>query len=674
MKISKLTLLALMFAMMLSIFVANLANIIDYSQALEPVAGLERRYEDRPREYDIGGSYDRLMWFVQITDIHISIFRDPLRITELKEFCDVTVGAIKPQVVLASGDLTDAKTLDKMGSRQFVEEWVHYKKVLDDSRVTEKTTWLDVRGNHDNFNVYDEKSKENYFANYSIQGGKHPRSYMHQVRRGSELYSFVAMDACLKPGPKRPFNFVGALDEQELATLRGLMNESRKSQADHVVWFGHYPTSCIVAPYKGGARAFIGSYEENIAYLCGHFHTLGGSVPNMYSLQKAGFLELELADWKDNRMYRLGVIDHGQFSFVDIDHRDWPVALVTNPKNAQFVMPRKEKLQSIIDSTHIRVLAFSIADIKSVRVKINNGDWIECDHVEGPLYVTNWNTSDYKTGIHDIHLKVVDDEGREKTITQPFSLDGSRLAFRILPRILLMYDIGCIFQMFFLILFVMVILPLCILRICHHTLQSVCGMKGRPKSRVKLFNWWLRSHWILATVDRLFFPLVLYAVYLLFGPWIIGEIIDNHTGVVFAWGTYVGKAFLPGSFTYAYGFFQLLSFHLPLTIMVAHRVNKRLQSIENPETKSTKFYCKLWEHVPFIFLILLQLSMIYFFWLAYGTIAAILCPLRTWSMLLAFYLWYQVYKMPRECLRSAAKVWCKHGCFEEKSRRISRND
>ncbi|CAB0038801.1 unnamed protein product [Trichogramma brassicae] len=67
MKISKLTLLALMFAMMLSIFVANLANIIDYSQALEPVAGLERRYEDRPREYDIGNSYDRLMWFVQIT-------------------------------------------------------------------------------------------------------------------------------------------------------------------------------------------------------------------------------------------------------------------------------------------------------------------------------------------------------------------------------------------------------------------------------------------------------------------------------------------------------------------------------------------------------------------------------------------------------------------------------
>lgn len=37
-------------------------------------------------------------------------------------------------------------------------------------------------------------------------------------------------------------------------------------------------------------------------YLCGHFHMLGGLVPNMYTLQQTGLLELELADWKDNRM------------------------------------------------------------------------------------------------------------------------------------------------------------------------------------------------------------------------------------------------------------------------------------------------------------------------------------------------------------------------------------
>ena len=52
--------------------------------------------------------------------------------------------------------------------------------------------------------------------------------------------------------------------------------------------------------------------------------------------------------------YRLAAIDHGQFSFVDVKHKDWPVALVTNPKHAQFAMPQKENIQSVVDSTHIR--------------------------------------------------------------------------------------------------------------------------------------------------------------------------------------------------------------------------------------------------------------------------------------------------------------------------------
>lgn len=47
---------------------------------------------------------------------------------------------------------------------------------------------------------------------------------------------------------------------------------------------------------------FLGRYREGMVYLCGHYHMLGGAVPNMYTLQQAGFLELELADWKDNRM------------------------------------------------------------------------------------------------------------------------------------------------------------------------------------------------------------------------------------------------------------------------------------------------------------------------------------------------------------------------------------
>lgn len=52
--------------------------------------------------------------------------------------------------------------------------------------------------------------------------------------------------------------------------------------------------------------------------------------------------------------YRLGVIDHGQFSFIDIKHKEWPVVLITNPKHALYMMPRKENIMSVIKSTHIR--------------------------------------------------------------------------------------------------------------------------------------------------------------------------------------------------------------------------------------------------------------------------------------------------------------------------------
>lgn len=51
--------------------------------------------------------------------------------------------------------------------------------------------------------------------------------------------------------------------------------------------------------------------------------------------------------------------------------------------------------------------------------------------------------------------------------------------------------------------------------------------------------------------------------------------IENHIGIIFAWGMFIGKSYLPGSFTYAYGFFQLLTFHVPLIVLLAHRVDKR---------------------------------------------------------------------------------------------------
>lgn len=67
----------------------------------------------------------------------------------------------------------------------------------------------------------------------------------------------------------------------------------------------------------------------------------------------------------------------------------------------------------------------------------------------------------------------------------------------------------------------------------------------------------MQKFWMLATVDRIFFPSVIYPIYLTVGPWSIGYIIEDHLGAIFAWGIFIRGAYLPGSFTYAYGFLQV---------------------------------------------------------------------------------------------------------------------
>ena len=65
---------------------------------------------------------------MQITDLHVSEYVDPKRITQLEQFCTETVETIRPAVVISSGDLTDAKT--PWGSYQHEWEWKEYARIL----------------------------------------------------------------------------------------------------------------------------------------------------------------------------------------------------------------------------------------------------------------------------------------------------------------------------------------------------------------------------------------------------------------------------------------------------------------------------------------------------------------------------------------------------------------
>lgn len=198
----------------------------------------------------------------------------------------------------------------------------------------------------DNFNVPPSQSDNSHFKRYSIQGPKHRRSYMEIVKGSNgDLFSFIAVDACLEPGPKRPYNFVGMLNQTDSDHLQHLIDESRKAGVNYTIWFGHYPTTCIITKNKEhrSLRRIISDYDSSLAYMCGHLHSLAGMVPRMYALQAGSFLELEVADWKEGRKFRVAAIDHGLLSFVDTQHGSWPIVLITNPKHALFHIPHRHE-------------------------------------------------------------------------------------------------------------------------------------------------------------------------------------------------------------------------------------------------------------------------------------------------------------------------------------------
>lgn len=62
--------------------------------------------------------------------------------------------------------------------------------------------------------------------------------------------------------------------------------------------------------------------------------------------------------------FRIVAVDNDLVSFVDIqahgnETEEWPILLITNPKDAAFLLPNKEPTNRILQSTHIRLVPFT---------------------------------------------------------------------------------------------------------------------------------------------------------------------------------------------------------------------------------------------------------------------------------------------------------------------------
>lgn len=582
----------------------------------------------------VGDKAENLIWFVQISDLHLSVFNDIGRMMELRQFCDQTVRTIRPKAVLATGDLTDAKNKDGQGSRQFEQEWNMYQSVLRECEVEKITDWLDIRGNHDSFNILSSTSQTNMFKQFSVQGPKgNLRSYKKTIAYNGVKVAFIGVDASPEPGPKRPFNFIGVLNKSELDNLTSLASEA-ELDSDHTVWFGHYPTSCLITPPPGLRQVM----SSGMVYLCGHLHSLLGLVPSMYTRHHNGLRELELQDWKDGRYYRLLSIDHGVLAFSDIRHDSvsgWPVIHLTWPPHPTHTAKDREPLHRFLTSTHIRMLIFSPHPISSCHLSLDDSPAVPCSSIDGTLFTSPWQPALYSTASHTITVTAVASSGQSNSITRSFSLDNSAPPFPLPARILLMTNISMMSQIVFSLFLFLTTIPLCLAR-------TWPGPHLHPPLR--WFRTWTRRWSLLASLDCMFYPLVLAPLYIAIGPWLVGEIIEGHTGVMFIWGTFVAGSYLPGSLSYLYAAIQLCLANLPTQICLAVLVDNRRKRCLGTET-SMSFAAFILSNVPFLLCFLQQLWMMFNFFAAYGSMAAVLGPIKTWTTIMHFALWMKVSRL-----------------------------
>eukprot|EP00092_Neocalanus_flemingeri_P069433 GFUD01085084.1.p1 GENE.GFUD01085084.1~~GFUD01085084.1.p1 ORF type:complete len:132 (-),score=20.83 GFUD01085084.1:19-414(-) len=125
----------LILVIVLVAFIASFANLV--SETLD--YGFPDDLVKADDNSTVGDSTKNITWFVHVTDLHISKFNAPDRTSKFLELVSEILKRVEPSAIVVTGDLTDGKTPDYSGSRQFREEWETYHQAVTLATSTNKT-------------------------------------------------------------------------------------------------------------------------------------------------------------------------------------------------------------------------------------------------------------------------------------------------------------------------------------------------------------------------------------------------------------------------------------------------------------------------------------------------------------------------------------------------------
>ena len=568
---------------------------------------------------------------------------------QLEHFVEDSLSVIRPELVMCGGDLTEAKS-SNLQAAQDRREWEEYHRIV--ARRWSNVTWLDIRGNHDTLNVLGRNSSENFYSMHSFMGSQgYLNSYKVSLESREQKFNVLAIDATWELGVNYPFNFVGQITETEQKNLLSLVSDIKDD--DVTLMFGHYPTS--VVEQAGFLRDMI---SKGIVYLSGHLHDLAlFKMHTMFSFHNDRDLELELVDWKNNRKFRILAVDHGKLSFVDVEFNEWltqPVALVTYPKDIQFMNPSKEDFSNYQENI-IKVLVFHNLPISKVLISLDDGDEMEAEAVDGgPLYILPWDSDKYKTGVHHIKVRVMDlvERTAVKYFEQKFTLDPEEAVRfnNFMPNFVLRSSFATLFHTLFALTLTLNILIPVGLKVTLKLLQSGKLTPSYRKKFQKFLTCCLvRKLMLVVSHNVILISMMLFILYMAVGPWVIGSMIEGRLGAVFAWGVVVDSTMIRSQVPFAYYFVHFGLIHPVMVVAVGHLLDFRYgQAIGRSLTWLT--------HAMVTASLLLMtagsLFLSFTFWIQFGVLGIFLGPLKTWSYIFYSLMFWLAWRTKPEFLTS----------------------
>ncbi|RIA89427.1 Metallo-dependent phosphatase-like protein [Glomus cerebriforme] len=542
----------------------------------------------------MGDRRDNLLYFMQISDLHISKFQKTGGTSHFLHFLATVLPVIRsPAFVLVTGDLTDAKDEHFVTSRQFIDEWVTYQTALQESGALNRPGfWHDLRGNHDCFNVGSWGSEQNMYKKYGVEK---QQGFDFMVEKDFGRYRFVGIDACPKAGVARPFNFFGYYETDDMDRLANkLSNASLFS--NHTFLLAHYPTATTLYGKTSKGETFNDISRYISVYMCGHLHKLAwGLGDKLQTYQPTHYLELELADMKVNAIYRILAIDHDLVSFADIELplneiplkipppsapgfsvlpekiAFPPVILVTNPKDSRYLMKYHEPVNRIKDSSHVRLLIWSDHDIEEIEIFLDGKKHNEQVIYRGnskedkdyiPLWVSPWNPKQFDDSKeHYIVVKARDKMGQKGESKVIFRVDGERSDMRGgISEFLIGLDWALVIQTTYIFGHSFTTLNMLFTKLYvtfhpHHPLLLV-SYHISPKTFIQSY---FRKTFLLASQPIFFYTLYFYLLSSITLPWFMGNMIpsaveegDDGTGLFWLFGIQLNSQWLPIFDTWRY--------------------------------------------------------------------------------------------------------------------------